>query len=507
MNQTTSPIASRLWRVARVVLATLTSVVLIAAFVWLSIGSMPQWFVDRATSGVVASHRIIQQTVQSYCPARMTLPDATDWGDSEYRASDGDLTTSASFAAFGSVYASTASPFSASSSDAVLSLKAPANPRSTDAMVGRDKVDSDRLLETNLLEASEGSGHAGVIASHASKGDLRGISAATCVTPSMSSSFLLPGTGTGASRRMTIANPSSKATTVSLKVIGTSSSGTMSLSTSGTATVAAGGTTVVDLSAAAPDQDGLYVTITSDVMPVAAYVASVNADGLTPKGSDFTMPSSAASTLNAIPSVSQDDEITLYAYGSKAGDVNLSWVTDDGLSSIGRKALKDGRVTVLDLGKAPKGARGILATGDDDFVASARAIRSGADGQEDFASLAAVPVSHFDGAALPDGLDATITLINTTNKETTVTLTFMDDTGKAGDAKDVTIKANGASTLKGEGDAVLVESADRAVAWGVRLGGGGLDGAKVAGLAAYEPSSLTVREATIRSAQDNTIVR
>lgn len=497
---------SVLRRVVRVVFAVLTSVALIAAFAVLALVPSPQWFVDRVSGKATASHRVVQQLLESYCPARMTLPDSTDWGDSEYRASDGDLATSSAFAAFGSVYASTASPFASSGGEA-LSLKAPSDPRSVDAMVGRDTNDRARLLDTNLLKASDGSGHAGVIASHASKGDLRGISAATCTVSAMTQSFLVPGTATGSSQRMTIANPSSKATTVTITVVGTSSAGAMSLATSGVATVAAGGETVVDLSAAAPDQQGLYVTITSDTMPVAAYVSSVAADGLTPKGSDVTMPASAAATLNAIPSVSEGDKISLYAYGTADDDVTLSWVTDDGLSSIGKKRIRADRVTVFDLGDAPKGAHGILATASDDFVAAARAVRSGADGQEDFASLAAVAPSKSAGVALPDGLDATITFVNTTSDEAKVSVTSMDDTGKAGAADEVTIKANSAVTVKGEGDAVLVDDGDSAVAWGVRLSGGGLDPAKVAGLAAYGPTVLTVREETIRSSQDNTIVR
>ncbi|PST49267.1 hypothetical protein COO72_03680 [Bifidobacterium callitrichos] len=498
---------STMARVVRVLLAVVTSVALIAALAVLSISPMPHWFVDRASGKATASHRIVQQLIESYCPARMELPDSTDWGDSEYRASDGDLKTSSSFAAFGSVYASSASPFAGTSGADALTLNAPDNPRSTDAMVANDTSGAARLLDTNLLKAADGSGHAGVTASHASKGDLRGLSAATCTSTAMSRSFLLPGTATGSSLLMVIANPSSKATTVTIQVTGTSAAGPMSLATSGTATVAAGGETTVDLSAAAPDQQGLYVTVTSDVMPVAAYVRAVDADGLTPKGSDFMMPAADASTLNAIPAVEEGDAVTLYAYGKTSGDVTLSWVTDDGLSSIGRKSIRADRVTVFDLGKAPKGAHGVLATGGDDFTAAARAVRSGADGQEDFALVSATTPSGSSGAALPDGLDATVTLVNTTTREAEVTLTMMDDTGEAGEAKDVTIKANSAVTVKGEGRAVLVEDADHAVSWGVRLTGGGLDPAKVAGLAAYGPTALSVREETIRSSQDNTIVR
>lgn len=504
MNRPSNPSTPR--RVLRVTLAVLTSVALIAAFAVLSLISPPQWYVDHVDGESAASHRIVQRLLESYCPARMSLPDSTDWGDDEYRASEGDLATSSSFAAFGSVYAATVTPFASSGGDA-LSLKAPSNPRSVDAMVGRDTNGVARLFDANLLKASNGSGHAGVIASHASKGDLRGLSAATCTVPAVRQSFLVPGTTTGHSQRMTIANPSSKATTVSVRVIGTSSSGAMGLATSGTVSVAAGDEAVIDLSAAASGQDGLYVTLTSDAMPVAAYVSSVHVDGLTPKGSDVTMPASAASTRNVIPSIAEGDAVSLYVYGTSSGDVDLSWVTDDGLSAIGGKHVGANRVTVLDLGTAPKGAHGILATGSDAFVAAARAVRGGADGQEDFASLPAVTPSTSAGVALPDGLDATITLVNTTGDDATVSITSVDGTGKAGDADDVTIKANAATTVKAEGNAVLVQDKGKAVAWGVRLSGGGLDPAKVAGIAAYGPTALNARSETIRSAQDNSIVR
>ncbi|NEG55699.1 DUF5719 family protein [Bifidobacterium platyrrhinorum] len=490
----------------RIILAVVTSALLLAAFALMAVVKMPQIMVDAVPGGVTSSHRIVQHRLEAYCPGRMQLSDSTDWGDSDYRASSGDIASSTALAAFGSVYASTSSPLDLTGGGSTVSLKAPDKPTSRDAMVVRDDGDYSRLLSTNLLKAGDGSGHAGVIASHASDGDLRGISAATCVTPSMKQTFLLGATTTGTSQQLVLANPSSKATTVSIEITGSKSSGPMSLATAGSATVGAESETVVDLSAAASGQDGLYVTVTSGATPVGAVVRTTSSSGLTPKGSDFAMPAGDTATLNAIPSVSQGDHVRLYLYGEHATDATLSWVTDDGLSSIRKEQVKGERVGVFDLGTAPRNAHGILVTSDEAVVAAAKATRSGSGGQEDFALLAAAAPAASSGMALPDGVDSTLVLVNTGNDDVTVSLTMMGDDGKAGDAESVDIKANSAVTVDGKGTAAMLDDETKTVAWGVRLSGGGLDQSKTAGLSAVTPTALAVREETVRSTPDASIV-
>ena len=494
-------------RVGKAVLAVVTSLALLGAFALLAVARMPRTFVDGASAAASASHRIVQQRLESYCPAGMELSDSTDWGDSEYRASTGDLATASTYAAFGSVYASTATALDVLADASATVLSAPENPTSRNAMVGRDDTGVSRVAVTNLLEAGDGSGMAGVVASHASEGDLRGISAATCTAPAMEQSFLLTATSTGVSQRLVLANPSSKATTVSIEVRGTAAVGAMTLSTGGTATVAAESESVVDLSAAASGQDGLYVTVSSKDAPVGAVVRTVAADGLTPKGSDFAMPAAEASDVNAIASVQEGDATVLYLYGAKKTTAHVSWITDGGLKDAGDHETSADRVDVVDLGKAPDGARGLLVESDEPLRAMASATRSGEDGQQDFAILPASASAAASGAALPEGFDAKLTFVNASDEDATVTLAFMDETGKAGEEREVDVPAHAGVAVDGEGSAAYVEDASDSVSWGVRLSGAGLDPDVVAGLSATAPTALAVREETVRSTPDGTLVR
>lgn len=502
-----SSIAHTAKRVLRIILAVLSSIVLIGVFAVLAVIDMPQMAVDRAGAALASDHDIVQQRLQAYCPARVRLTDSTDWGDSGYRASEGDIATVSAYAAFGSVYASSASSL-ADSSGTDLTLDAPSSAGRQDAMVGKDDSDRSRMLSTNLLEAGDGSGHAGVIASHAAAGDLRGISAGTCVTPAVRQSFLLSATTTGVTQQLVIANPSSKAAVVTVTATGTERAGHMGLATAGTVTVTANGETTVDLSAAASGQQGLYVTLTSaGGTPVAAAVRTLAADGLTPKGSDFAMPLEAPAALTAIPGVAEGDKVSLYLYGDQSGRADVSWMTDDGTVPIRTERTKARRVSVIDLGEAPQGAHAVLVASDVKLDATAKAVRSGENGQEDFAQLAAPVSSTSTGMALPEGFDASLVLANTSGKDVTAKVTIMDRTGKAGDAETVTVKAHASSVTALEGSAVQVEDESGSLRWNVRLTGAGLDPGKTAGLATITPTALAVREENVTAVPNHGIVR
>ena len=92
-------------RVLRVIAAIITSLILVGALAFMGVANMPQWLVDPANGSSATSHRVVQERLESYCGERMQLPDSTDWGDSDYRASEGNISSSASFAAFGTVHA------------------------------------------------------------------------------------------------------------------------------------------------------------------------------------------------------------------------------------------------------------------------------------------------------------------------------------------------------------------------------------------------------------------
>ena len=256
-------------RVLRVVSATVTSVILMGALAALGGADIPAWLVDPATGSSATSHRVVQERLESYCGERMQLPDSADWGDNDYRASDGDINSSTSYAAFGTVHAASVIPFEIVGAQTA-NLSGPNTTDSDNGMTYRDNNEYQRLFDANLLKADAKSGQAGILASKATEGDLRGISASTCMVPAIKQSFLLPSTGTGTSQQLVLANPSSKATVVNVEVYGTKNAGRAELATSSNITVSGGAHSSMDLSAAANGQDGLYVKVTSESTAVAA---------------------------------------------------------------------------------------------------------------------------------------------------------------------------------------------------------------------------------------------
>mgnify|MGYP002243079770 FL=1 len=238
------------------------------------------------------------------------------------------------------------------------------------------------------------------------------------MVPAIKQSFLLPATGTGTNQQLVLANPSSKATVVNVEVYGTKNAGRAELATSSKVTVSGGAHSIMDLSAAANGQDGLYVKVTSESTAVAASVRVLVMDGLTPKGSDIAMPANAANTSNLIPSVRAGDKTTLYLYSAKNATIKASWVSNNGLISLDSYEVKGQQVSVIDLGSAPKGANGIQLDSDEPFTAAAKASLSGSNGQEDFALLPSVAPAKRSAVALPEGYGTSLTLANTSNSNT-----------------------------------------------------------------------------------------
>ena len=180
-------------RAIGIVLGVITMLVLIALFVVLVMAPIPNIWVDK----VAASDNAIDQTVsptqsETYCPAPIGLADTGTYGDSAFQATVGNLSTQARYAAFGSVYSATVSAIGQKSSSDDVTLKDADSTDDSSVKTGAQKINQGaRLINTRMLQAAAGTGTVGTIASWADDGDVRGISAASCVSTSLSQSFLL----------------------------------------------------------------------------------------------------------------------------------------------------------------------------------------------------------------------------------------------------------------------------------------------------------------------------
>ena len=195
-------------RAIGIVLGVITMLVLIALFVVLVMAPIPNIWVDK----VAASDNAIDQTVsptqsETYCPAPIGLADTGTYGDSAFQATVGNLSTQARYAAFGSVYSATVSAIGQKSSSDDVTLKDADSTDDSSVKTGAQKINQGaRLINTRMLQAAAGTGTVGTIASWADDGDVRGISAASCVSTSLSQSFLLSDSTTGTTQQLIVSN-------------------------------------------------------------------------------------------------------------------------------------------------------------------------------------------------------------------------------------------------------------------------------------------------------------
>lgn len=503
-------------RVTNIVLGVITTILLVAALTVLFVIPGPQSWTD----AVAATDDAIDQSVsptqsELYCPAPMGLADTGTYGDSAFQSSVGNLSTQARYATFGSVYTSMVSAFGGSASTSDVTLKDHDLTDDADVKTGAQQVNDSALMDTRMLQAAEGTGSTGTIASWADDGDLKGVSAASCIPTSLSQSFLLTGSTTGTTQQLIVANPSTKPTSVDLAIWGSHQSGKLALSTQSALTVPAGGEASLDLSAAVSDQDGLYVTVSSKETPIAAVVRTVAMDGLTSKGSDFALPLSGMSNASVSPSVEAGDEVTAYLYTHADTATELSWITSHGLVQAEKATLTAGQVSVVDLGKAPDGALGVMSTAEDKLAMSIRTVRAGDGQQTDFALVnAAAPVRR-SGVVVPDGVTATLTVANTSSTEQTVTVQAYNADGDALNSKDITIGANSAERIaakdfnKDGSSATIFMMTDDShkVAWNARLTRDGLGDGKIAGISSVESVSLMPMTSHVWARSNAGIVR
>lgn len=462
-----------------------------------------------AGRGSVMSQTVSQLQLSSYCPARMGLADTASFGDREFRVSAGNIASAARYSAFGAVYRSTVGGLADDGQDDVV-LGSSDQDGSVFAASG-DVDKAPTLMNTRLLESRNGTGFAAAMASWATQGDLRGLSATSCIGLSLEHSFLLPGMQTGNTQQLVIANPSSKPTSVRVRVWGTTRAGALKLSTGETVTVKAFGETTVDLSAAAPNQDGLYVTLVSRQTPVASVVRAVSMNGLEPSGSEYAVPLPSADTVAVMPAAMGKRHVTVFAFANGTGDISLSWITDKGKVDAVRDRVEAGKVTVIDLGQTPENALALVNESDQPVHIMARMLQEGRS-QRDFAFVTPSLSSSSSAISIPGDLRATISMANPSDETSTATFVAYDAQGRQVGQREVSVPGQSALALDVSDiaeDAVIVrcDVTGGGLAWNASLSSDAVDDADLAGLAVINANALGKSESQITVSENPSIVR
>ncbi|MCI1673785.1 MAG: DUF5719 family protein [Bifidobacterium tibiigranuli] len=496
-------------RIRRIILAVITTVLLVALFAALSVLRLaPQWTDATDMSASARGYDVSQRQVTAYCPARMALSDDASYGDSQYHVSQGNIASSARYAAFGSVYQSSVGALDGNGTQTL--LKDVDSQDQTDVKVAAGDADHGaRLMDTRLLQAQSGTGSAASIAAWATSGDLKGMSAASCVPTGLQQSFLLPDTSTGTTQQLVVANPSAKATSLRVDVWGSKQTGTMTLSTGRTLNVAAYGESTLDLAAGASDQDALFVTVSSQEAPVAAVVRIVHMDGLTSKGSDFAMPLNSSTKSTTLNGFNKGDSVTLLGFSEANAAVEASWVGGSEGGKPHTAQLTGGKVSAIDLGQAPKDASALRVTSDSALYVAAKVTDSGHDGIEDFGLVDSAPAVASSAIALPDKVGGDVIVGNPSDGMRKATLTAYDADGRQVSDNALKVGAHGVSRLSSKDFSdkakLFVLSGNAGLQWGIRLSQDDVSNANLPGVAWLGPQPLEPRHAHVRAAASQQI--
>lgn len=452
------------------------------------------------------------KVMDQYCPAQMGLADTGTYGDKEFQASVGDLASGARYAAFGSIFHAQVSPLGDDSKSTVLQ-----GPQSDDAdstadsvvVASFDSAEAPQVFETRLLGASAGTGASGSMASWASNGDIAGVAASTCINMQLNQSFLISGTKEGTTQQLLIANPTDKSTTVQLSMTGTKP-GQIVMATQSSVVVGAGEQRTVDLAAAAPNQDALRVNLVSQESPVASVIRTVSMKGLDPDGNDFTLPLNPASTTQIVNMGDSRNAMTLRAYASQAASLNLSWITQSGVKSAGKRAMKANVVNVMELNDIPDDALGLLIESDADFQAAA-GIDVSDGGSRDFAFVNAASPYAQSALALPSGVQAHVSMVNASSKPIELSLTAYDEHGESVGTRDIHLDGDSAvmfspTDISKNAVALSTDYEGNDVVWGAFLTSDKVSSSDHSGLAYIGADRLEVAKQTVRAMHDATIV-
>ncbi|SCB72619.1 hypothetical protein GA0061078_0198 [Bifidobacterium bohemicum] len=495
----------------RLIFGMVTSVVLVAAVLGICMTPLPAGLVDKPKGDAAATRRRVDQTqLMYYCPSRMALSDKGQYGDKEFRASEGNQASAGRYAAFGSVYKATVGPLQGENASGAQTLQGNDTTEEATVKMLSTSADVSKAFDVRLLAAKSGTGAVGTTASWATRGDLTGLSAASCAAPSARQIFLTGPTTEGNTQQLLVANPSAKAASLNIRVWGSKQGESIPLSTGSTLNVKAYGEASMELSSAAPDQDGLYVEVIGKQVPVAAIIRSVKASGLTALGSDFSesLPKPAGRIL--IPGVKAGDAVTMIARADKTTEATFSWVNSNGVVEADRRGLKAGKVTTVNLSKAPDDAIGIEVQASSPISASALTNVSDDGGRMDFAYAVQGAAFGRSALTLPDKTEGELTMLNSSDAATRVQINGYDAQGASAGVKEYTLPAHGGVRLQAaelhESAVAFTVSCDQSVVWSARLSQHDLDDASIPGVAYVSSSALEPSNAQILVRADRSIV-
>lgn len=549
-------------------LASLSAIIFIAISVIFATKSFYTQFVDDALSPSSSiTQRVTATNLKMVCPSRLAISESSDYGDSQYRESDGNISSYARYGVFGNMHNATVrnardngefasklhsvnsikvannksnsnsddssansddssanSDDSSSSSSEELNDDSDAeNSNNSDSSVDNSarvvfyankKIDKDsQVLEGKLSASDSGTGLSASSASWASDGDLRGLSASSCVIPSRSQTFLVPEVDAGTSIRLVSVNSSAKPTIVQIRMWSVEhGSSVLGLSTGSTFTVDANSESTFDIAAAASLSKGLYLQVLSEQAPVASFMQYRRMQGLVVKGVDIIQPLESDCKSSIIPGVSQSDNAKLYIWSRKSSNVNISWMDDEGSKSIKNVPLQSQELKVIDLGKVPDKVSALKLDSNNPIASMVELNRKSDGGQEDVAFATRVNGEGYRAIVTPVNPEETsLYLASSGLDNTSVKLKAFDYKGDLLKDETIDIRANSSLELKAndiDANAVMFEINSKSnVAFAARLHKKEVDDAHLAAVAWIKSQSLEPQQVSVKVTRTQVVVK
>ncbi len=499
-------------KISRVSLGVASAILVVAVLAALSIlstGAAPWNGAMKAAAGI--SQQVSPKQLEQYCPSQMNLADTHSYGDSEFQATTGDITSRTRYVAMGSIFHAQVSDIADAQAENATVL-GNTDQNSTDVITASAQSQKNAtLFDTRILTTQDGTGAAGALMSWATRGDIVGVSSTSCIATGKRQQLLVPATTSGNTQQLVIANPSDRSISVSMEMWGTTG-GPIAMATNSVISIGANKTAYVNLAAAAPKQEALYVSVTSSTSPIATVVRSISMDGLTPHGSDFVVPQHAMACHSVIPMDAHDaDSAHIMLFGHADSDVRLKWITKNGAKDAAKQHLDADKVQVVDLHHAPQHTVGVAIESNEPVAATGRMVQNGKDGQQDFACMNAATGFTQAAVAIPEEAGGSVELSNPANRKVKATVEGIGVDGMVASTEHVTLNASGGTSIDLDdlGDNLIAVHVygDDPVAWGVVMNSKAVDEAQYAGIGYLQATDFNIAKQTVTAHSDLNLVR
>ncbi|WP_127841549.1 DUF5719 family protein [Actinomyces wuliandei] len=268
---------------------------------------------------------------------------------------------------------------------------------------------------------------AAAVTTLASSGDLRGLTAASCIQPSATSWIVGGSTAPGASAQLRLENPGVTTVTANVTVYG--STGRLDLPSNGQVTVPAGSDTSLLLEAASANDPRLAVSVEAEGGSLAVMLVTEELDGETAAGTDVVTGGAAPATDLVVPGVQvaspeEQGEVAEDSTGAVSSDSPVVRVVNPGgepasvnvtvLGEEGAAPLPGAEGVVIDPGSVfdvslegvSPGTYGMRVTSDLPVAAAVQLVRSGGEYPERSGAL--VHDKAWVQASRQDSLDASV---------------------------------------------------------------------------------------------------